>query len=108
MDEKMDEKIIEDVKKMTALISHLYGWNLEVKKSYVENEIILAYEQREDDTGLPGNIMKMLLSDLEAREFVFSRIGLGDKNTIYFIFWYNPEFMTEYLKSPITEVDKLC
>ena len=55
----MDKDIIEKTKKITSMISHLYGWYFEAEKTDEEDEITISYEQGVDDAGIPGNILKI-------------------------------------------------
>ena len=94
----MDKDIIEKTKKMTSMISHLYGWYFEAKKIDDEDEITISYEQGVDDAGIPGNILKIVINKMEKIGFCFSRVSVEDENTIYFIFWYNPDYAKDNLK----------
>ena len=88
----MNKDIIEKTKRMTSMISHLYGWYFEAERLDEEDEITITYEQGVDDAGIPGNILKIVINEMEKIGFSFSRVSVEDERTIYFIFWYNPEF----------------
>ena len=93
----MDKDIIEKTKKITSMISHLYGWYFEAEKMDEEDEITISYEQGIADDGIPGNILKIVINEMEKIGFCFSRVSVEDESTIYFIFWYNPDYTKDNL-----------
>ena len=87
----MNKDVIDKVKSITSMISHLYGWYFDDEKMDEEDEIAIPYEQGAEDDGLPGYILKIVINEMEKIGFSFSRVNVEDERTIYFIFWYNPE-----------------
>ena len=94
----MNKDVMDKVKKITSMISHLYGWYFEAEKMDEEDEITISYEQGVDDAGIPGNILKIVINEMEKIGFCFSRVSIEDESTIYFIFWYNPDYAKDDLK----------
>ena len=86
----MNKDVMDKVKKITSMISHLYGWYFEAEKMDEEDEITISYEQGVDDAGIPGNILKIVINEMEKIGFCFSRVSFkgnrlsdfeGDHNT---------------------------
>jgi|ACXJ01.1.fsa_nt_gi hypothetical protein len=80
----MNELKTESLQKVIDGMFHLYGWGLEIKEE--NDEVIVEYNQGVDDSGLPGGIFRLLLSEFETRGLTLTRISIEDVDSLYLAF----------------------